>query len=91
MKILSTNRYTNPPHRNFNEISRLFTKGLQRYIIFLREQNIFTFYFHYRNKKTINYLRFVFIFEDRFLLEEGVYWRYMTDEKRKIDRKGRQR
>ena len=27
------------------------------------------------------------IFEDRFLLEEGVYWRYMTDEKRKIDRK----
>ena len=26
-------------------------------------------------------------FEYRFLLEEGVYWRYMTDEKRKIDRK----
>jgi len=26
-----------------------------------------------------------------FLLEEGMYWRYMTDEKRKIDRKGRKR
>ena len=27
------------------------------------------------------------IFEDRFLFEEGVYWRYMTDEKRNIDQK----
>ena len=26
-------------------------------------------------------------FEDRFLLEEGVYWRYTTDEKRNIDHK----
>ena len=24
------------------------------------------------------------IFENRFLLEEGVYWRYMTDEKRNM-------
>ena len=27
------------------------------------------------------------IYEDRFLLEEGVYWWYTTDEKRDIDRK----
>ena len=27
------------------------------------------------------------IYEDRFLLEEGVYWRYTTDEKRNIDHK----
>ena len=32
-------------------------------------------------------MRFVCIFEDRFLLEEGVYWAYTTDEKRDIDRK----
>ena len=31
--------------------------------------------------------KFVSDFEDRFLLEEGVYWRYMTDEKRNIDHK----
>ena len=27
------------------------------------------------------------IYEDRFLLEEGVYWRYTTDEKINIDHK----
>ena len=27
------------------------------------------------------------IFEDRFLFEEGVYWGYMTDEKRNMDQK----
>ena len=27
------------------------------------------------------------IFENRLLLEEGVYWRYMTDEKRNMDQK----
>ena len=27
------------------------------------------------------------IFESRFLLEEGVYWRYMTDEKRNLNQK----
>ena len=27
------------------------------------------------------------IFEDRFLLEEGVYWMYMTDEKRDMGQK----
>ena len=37
--------------------------------------------------KKINCVRFVIIFEYRFLLEEGVYWRYTTDEKIKIDRK----
>ena len=32
--------------------------------------------------------KFVSDFEDRFLLEEGVYWRrYTTDEKRNIDHK----
>ena len=37
--------------------------------------------------KRINCLRLRIIFEYRFLLEEGVYWRYMTDEKRNIDQK----
>ena len=27
------------------------------------------------------------IFENRLLCEEGVYWRYMTDEKRNVDQK----
>ena len=27
------------------------------------------------------------IFEHRLLLEEGVYWRYMTDEKRNMGQK----
>ena len=31
------------------------------------------------------------IFEDRFLLEEGVCWTHSTDEKRNIDRKDPQR
>ena len=30
------------------------------------------------------------IYEDRFILEEGVYWRYTTDEKINIDPKDMQ-
>ena len=30
------------------------------------------------------------IYEDRFLLEEGVYWMYTTDEKINIDHKDMQ-
>ena len=32
--------------------------------------------------RKIHSLRLWGIFEDRFILEERVYWRYMTDEKR---------
>ena len=37
--------------------------------------------------RKINCLRLWIIFEDRFILEERVYWRYMTDEKINIDQK----
>ena len=39
------------------------------------------------NMRKIHSLRLWGIFEDRFILEEGVYWRYMTDEKINIDQK----
>ncbi|MDD7132854.1 MAG: hypothetical protein PUH74_00275 [Bacteroidales bacterium] len=37
--------------------------------------------------RKIHSLRLWGIFEDRFILEERVYWRYMTDEKINIDPK----
>lgn len=37
--------------------------------------------------KEMNSLRLWGIFEDRFILEERVYRRYMTDEKINIDQK----
>ena len=39
------------------------------------------------NMRKIHSLRLWGIFEDRFILEERVYWRYMTDEKINIDQK----
>ena len=39
------------------------------------------------NMRKIHALRLWGIFEDRFILEERVYWRYMTDEKINIDQK----
>ena len=55
------------------------------FLLKLREKIIFVN--RVRNRKKISCFNMDKIFEDRLLLEEGVYGRYMTDEKRNMDQK----